>query len=471
MSQPILRPGDYSAEALNDRPICVTIDTSPFGVGWAIGQNDNNGNRYAIRFGARVLTERERKYPQVKRELRGLFLALKTDREYLIGVPVIIETDCLPLLGMIFNCDSHDIAMLRWIAYIKTFDPRIKHIKGKDNVVADAISRTIFFNNDTSDPPSIQVETATVLSVHLSEENFSTNITHEGDAAAIVDYLRRASLGQSLANFDRSLRKKAANYFLKDEILWKRPKMDFQSPKRVISKQIDKIYLITAYHDEMWAGHRGTWPTYLKLKEKFYWKNMFKDVENFVRSCQKCQLFITVDIVHMPPGKWGMKYLVLARDDLTNFVEGRCLKTKHTDGVCRFILEEFFSRYGYINTLTADRGELNSNEAKTFFSRLGIKLRLTTAWNPESNGKIERGHQPIVQAPVKATTGRKGSWPMILPFALRADRMTHSSVTGQMPVYLMNGGTSIFPTDYDVLTWFTLPWTITSQERNYWKYV
>ena len=36
--------------------------------------------------------------------------------------------------------------------------------------------------------------------------------------------------------------------------------------------------------------------------------------------------------------------------------------------------------------------------------------------------------------------------------------MTHSSVTGQMPVYLMNGVTSIFPTDYDVLTWFTLPW-------------
>ena len=349
LSQPILRPGDYSAEALNDRPICVTIDTSPFGVGWAIGQNDNNGNRYAIRFGARVLTERERKYPQVKRELRGLCLALKTDREYLIGVPVIIETDCLPLLGMIFNCDSHDIAMLRWIAYIKTFDSSIKHIKGKDNIVADAISRTIFFNKDTSDPPSVQVETATVLSVHLSEENFSTNVTHEGDAAAIVDYLRRASLGQSLANFDRSLRKKAANYFLKDEILWKRPKMDFQSPKRVISKQMDKIYLITAYHDEMWAGHRGTWPTYLKLKEKFYWKNMFKDVENFVRSCQKCQLFSTVgereelhptypigihfrwslDIVHMPPGKWGMKYLVLARDDLTNFVEGRCLKTKH----------------------------------------------------------------------------------------------------------------------------------------------
>ena len=31
------------------------------------------------------------------------------------------------------------------------------------------------------------------------------------------------------------------------------------------------------------------------------------------------------------------------------------------------------------------------------FDRLGVKLSLTTAYNAEANGKVERGHGPIVK--------------------------------------------------------------------------
>ena len=52
-----------------------------------------------------------------------------------------LETDCLPLLGMIANCSIPDIAMLRWIAYIKSLKPVLVHIIGKKNSVADMLSR------------------------------------------------------------------------------------------------------------------------------------------------------------------------------------------------------------------------------------------------------------------------------------------------------------------------------------------
>ena len=81
----------------------ITVDTSPIAIGWAIGQDDKEGNRFAIRFGARILTERQRAYPQVKRELWGALIALKADRNYSIGANVVLETDCLSLLGMISN--------------------------------------------------------------------------------------------------------------------------------------------------------------------------------------------------------------------------------------------------------------------------------------------------------------------------------------------------------------------------------
>ena len=114
-------------------------------------------------------------------------------------------------------------------------------------------------------------------------------------------------------------------------------------------------------------------------------------------------------------------------------MEGRALRQKTTSAVCRFLLEDVVCRYGCIGKIVADRGELNSEEAKQFFTKLGIQLSLTTAYNPEANGKAERGHSPIVKALVKACDGKIADWPRLLPYALWADRTTHSSTTGFMP--------------------------------------
>ena len=65
-----------------------------------------------IRFGAKVLSERQRAYAQVKRELWGIVSAVKADKDYLIGTEVIIETDCLPILGMVSGCATLDLAKL-----------------------------------------------------------------------------------------------------------------------------------------------------------------------------------------------------------------------------------------------------------------------------------------------------------------------------------------------------------------------
>ena len=65
---------------------------------------------------------------------------MKNEKENLIGASVVVETDCLPLLEMIVSCSTLDIAMLKWIAYIKSMDPQFKHIVEKDNLVADMLS-------------------------------------------------------------------------------------------------------------------------------------------------------------------------------------------------------------------------------------------------------------------------------------------------------------------------------------------
>ena len=102
--------------------------------------------------------------------------------------------------------------------------------------------------------------------------------------------------------------------------------------------------------------------------------------------------------------------------------------------------------------------EDNVHEAEQFFSRMGIRLSLTTTYNPEANGKAEHGHSPIVKALVKACDGKIANWPHLLPYALWADRTTHSSVTGFMPSELILGQKPIMPVEQSILSWVALPW-------------
>lgn len=50
LSPPVLRSMNYN----NGQPMMITIDSSPIATGWAVGQNDEEGNCFATRFGAKV---------------------------------------------------------------------------------------------------------------------------------------------------------------------------------------------------------------------------------------------------------------------------------------------------------------------------------------------------------------------------------------------------------------------------------
>ncbi|KAL3686249.1 hypothetical protein R1sor_004271 [Riccia sorocarpa] len=459
----------------------VTVDSSPIAIGWAVGQNDVEGNRFAVRLGARLLSSRQRYYPQVKRELWGLVTAMKAEKEYLIGAEVVVETDCLPLLGMITKCTTADMTVLNWIAYIKTLNPEFRHIARKDNPVADMLSRARYDGEEelVDDTDDIGTEFYSIAQVGGENEAVFREELYEGEWLDLGKYLGSLTRreGWSDAEFKR-IRKKAYGYMLEDGYLWKRPKQLGGVPQRIVCDRETQVMLMKEFHESLWAGHRGIWATFTKLKARYSWKNMYKDVVAFVESCLTCQTYSNirhrdglhptyplaihfkwvVDLVTMPVGLWQMRYLVLAREDLSNQVEGRALRRNTTKAVCRFLLEDVVCRYGCVGKITADGGELDAQKARDFFQRYGLKLSLTAAYNPKGNAKSERGHPPIVKVLVKACNGRVREWPRLLPFALWADRTTHSSVTGYMPAELVQGQKPIMLVEEQVPTWSVLPW-------------
>ncbi|KAL3691330.1 hypothetical protein R1sor_004981 [Riccia sorocarpa] len=421
-SSPMLGRVDYKC----GRPVILTVHTSPIAIGWAVGQDDENGNRIAVRFGARVLSNRQREYPQVKRELWGVVTAMKAERNYLMGAAVVVETDCLPLLGMITNCSTPDMTMLNWVAYIKSLNPEFKHIAGKENAVADMLSRARYDGEEemVEESEDIGEDFYSVTEVGVNSVVGFREDLYEGEWLNIGRYLATLRKQEGWTDEEyRKVRKKAYSYMLEDGYLE------------------TQLKLINEFHESLWAGHRGIWATYNKLKERYWWKNMYKDVVVFVESCLTCQMYSNVrhrdglhptyplaihfkwvvNLVTMPVGLWGM-------------------------------------RYGCVGKMTTDRGELDARKAEEFFQRYGVKLALTTAYNPEGNAKSERGHPPIVKALVKACSGKVKQWPRLLPFALWADRTTHSSVTGYMLVELIQGQKSIMPMEELIPTWSVLPW-------------
>jgi hypothetical protein len=156
------------------------------------------------------------------------------------------------------------------------------------------------------------------------------------------------------------IRKKAYHFFLRDGRQWKHPKKRNGVPLRVVVKKEEQEELLATFHVSPWTGHRGTWATFEKLKEKYWRPGLYKDVHQFVKTCKSCQMHSMVrhrdelhatypptvhfkwmvDLDTMPLGVGQMRYLVLAREDLTNQVEGRALQNKTTASVCRFLVED-----------------------------------------------------------------------------------------------------------------------------------
>ena len=111
-----------------------------------------------------------------------------------------------------------------------------------------------------------------------------------------------------------------------------------------------------------------------------------------------------------------------------------------------------------VGQVIVDRRELDSDKAREFFAKHGVRLTLTTTYNQEANKKIERGHSPIVKALAKSCDRRVKNWPQMLPYALWADCTTHSSMTNYVPIQLMTGQAPIMSTETAIVTWTVLPW-------------
>ena len=153
---PVLAKPDYRL------PFHVFVDASDVGVGAVLCQyqvDPATGDQKlaGIAYASRRFSAREQNWPVGEKEAYGCKYGMEKFREYLVSHPdVTLHCDHLNMQHM-WSCASAKIA--RWRLYLQQFEPlKIVHVAGKENGVADALSRLHLFNLAAAKTPDVEDE-------------------------------------------------------------------------------------------------------------------------------------------------------------------------------------------------------------------------------------------------------------------------------------------------------------------------
>lgn len=119
-------------------PLVVECDASSFGLGVAVYQSKG-----VVGYASRTLTKTERGYAQIEKELLAIVFACTRFDQLIVGNPkVIVKTDHKPLLNIFAKpLLTAPKRLQHMLLALQRYNLTIQFVKGKDNVVADAISR------------------------------------------------------------------------------------------------------------------------------------------------------------------------------------------------------------------------------------------------------------------------------------------------------------------------------------------
>ena len=416
-----------------DAHTSLTVDASDMAVGGVIEQKINN-KWQPLAFFSKQLRKPEQRYSAFDRELLALYLAIRHFRYLLEARTFTAFTDHKPLtFAMSKRSEPWSARQQRHLSYISEFTTDIQYIAGKDNVVADTLSR-----------PSLSA-------------------IHEG-----IDYVAMAQAQatdpdvQSLCTTSTTLEVKEVP--IPNSHLQLLCDVSTGSPRPIVpSSWQRKVFEIT--HNLVHPGIRAT---RLLISRKFVWKNVQKMVGEWTRTCVQCQTakihrhakappgdfavstrrfdHIHVDLVGPLPPSQGYTHLLTVIDRFTRWPEAIPLKDTSANSCAQALIVNWISRLGIPQHITSDRGAQFTSQLWVSISQLlGTELHHTTAYHPQSNGMIERFHRTMKNALRARLTSP--SWIDSLPWVLLGIRTTPSAELGTSPAELVYGSPLTVPGD------------------------
>ena len=276
----------------------------------------------------------------------------------------------------------------------------------------------------------------------------------------IVSYITKRTYPPGLSREEKSVfQHKAAPYSLIKGILFK---MGADEQLRRCLEKKDRKTVIRALHSGPSGGHFAAVTTVNRIRSVgYWWPSLIRDVKRYVGSCDQCQRTgapafrnhwpLTPIVPLAPFEKWGIdfigpinpvsarknRYIILATDYATKWVEARSTKRNDAITAAGFLFEEIMMRFGHPLELVSDRGKHFLNDViHNITTRYLIKHRKTTPYNPKANGLTERANGIVGKSLNKMVSAHKTDWDLKLPLAVHAYNTSEKVTTGKSPYFL-----------------------------------
>jgi IS30 family transposase len=99
----------------------------------------------------------------------------------------------------------------------------------------------------------------------------------------------------------------------------------------------------------------------------------------------------------LPPAQGNLKYVVVAVEYFSKWIEAKPLATITSVTVQNFFWQNIVCRFGVPKDITVDNGTQFDAEAfKEFYEQIGTKIHFASVRHPESNGLVERANGIII---------------------------------------------------------------------------
>nr|GEU61167.1 DNA-directed DNA polymerase [Tanacetum cinerariifolium] len=301
--------------------------------------------------------------------------AFQTLKRKLTEAPILI----VPYWDMPFElmCDASDFAIgavpgQRQEKHFRPIHYAMIDTKGAENLAADHLSRLENPHQNVLKPKEINesypLETLNLVS---TRGNSSTPWFADFANYHAGNFVFKEMSSQQKNKFFKDVR----HYFWDDPFLFK---ICVDQVIRTCVHGHEAIDILKAYHYGPTGGHHGLNYTAKKVFDsRFYWPTIYRDAQNLVKTCdvcqrqgkisqrdempqnsiQVCEIFDVWGIDFMGPflSSRGNKYILVAVDYLSKWVEAKAVPTNDARVVCKF-LKNLFTRFGTPRAIICDRG-------------------------------------------------------------------------------------------------------------------
>ena len=477
----------------------LDTDASNYGIGAVLSQLQD-GQERVIAYFSRSLNRAERQYCVTRKELLAMVKAIRHFHCYLYGQRFILRTDHAALRWLL-NFKSPEGQLARWLEQLQQYDFEVQHRPGAGHNNADALSRRPCLyqpcrhcdrlesrdhlhekqrESGTTDAScqAVTIENhQDVGSWTLAELRQAQ--TQDKNIQPVMEWLEKSDTRPSWENVAPQSETTKAYWAQWDSLklyngvlyrLLENANGDKVTKQLVVPESL-RPSVLHHLHNLSTSGHLGVAKTTGRIKERFYWVNVHKDVRNWCKSCDVCASRrgppkkiraplgqynvgspmerVAIDILGpLPTSVAGNKYLLIASDYFTKWVEAYAMPNQEAVTVADVLVKEFVCRFGVPLFIHSDQGRNFESAVFGEMCRLlGISKTRTTPLHPQSDGMVERFNQTIENQLSKYVDDHQRDWDMYLPFLMMAYRTAVHETTGHSPSQLMLGRNLRLPID------------------------